>query len=106
MVEDLLGVPYSGGERESIHVQEATLGGPGGSLNPRSFSPVSRAYTIMLKGLDDEWSSVLLFERLGCRLKLKKHVDSYRYAEVILSASADNIIQDWFRLLECWLHSR
>jgi len=64
VVEDLLGVPYSGGERESIHVQEATLGGPGGSLNPRSFSPVSRAYTIMWKGLDNEWKGVLSFGRL------------------------------------------
>jgi len=103
----VLVVLYSGGERESIRVQEAALdGGPGGSLNPQSFSPVSRAYTIMWKGLDDEWSGALSFERLGCRLKLKKHVDSYRYAEVILSASVDNVIQDWFRLLKRWLHSR
>jgi len=72
----VLVVLYSGGERESIRVQEAALGGgPGGSLNPQSFSPVSRAYTIMWKGLDDEWSGALSFERLGCRLKLKKHVD-------------------------------
>jgi len=41
---------------------------------------------------------------LGCRLKVR-HVDSYRYIEVILSASVDNVIHDWFRLLERWLHS-
>ena len=61
----VLVVLYSRGERESIHVQEVALGGgPGGSLNPQSFSPVSRAYTIMWKGLDNEWKGVLSFGRL------------------------------------------
>jgi len=49
------------------------------------------------------------FERLdqlvGVCLKLR-HVDSYRYIEVILLASVDSVIQYWFRLLERWLHSR